>query len=280
VKDNQKTGPFKDAPIVSKKRSNEDNNSSSAQNLDDVKIGSDDRDPVAIKYSKTIGGKLFLVFNGKNYGPFDYVSKMVVHPDGKRFFAVVTIGGENPMATKMGMGNNFIINEGSLKQKIGDTNTIPNKFGVSDGFRHAMVLAMAQIKEEQRVVVTTSTGKKTDAPIMDLYGQGGLLKITDNGDILSVLAQSPTQLMLNGVEVGNFSVPLKSKDRLMIPLDVKKAVYYDKGKLYRADGTASDFKNVLFPKMINTANSSTIYYYKMHKNETGGYEVFLCKKSL
>ena len=40
-----------------------------------IEIGSEKKDPVAKQYSKTIANKLYIVFNGKNFGPYDFVGK-------------------------------------------------------------------------------------------------------------------------------------------------------------------------------------------------------------
>ena len=94
----------------------EENEDGSDNKSDEVALG-DNKDPVAIQYSKTIDGKLYLVFNGKNFGPYDFVSKMIVSHDKKHFFALVTIGSQNPMMAKMGMGNQFIVNEAGENKK-------------------------------------------------------------------------------------------------------------------------------------------------------------------
>jgi len=65
--------------------------------------------------SKTIDGKLYLVFNGKIFGPYHHIAKILVSPDKKHFFAAVTIEGEDNMTSKMGMGNSFMVSDAGLK---------------------------------------------------------------------------------------------------------------------------------------------------------------------
>ena len=107
-----------------------------------------------------------------------------------------------------------------------------------------------------------------------------MLTVADNGDIISILSQSPTQLMVNGEEAAAFKVPLKNLNRLFIMPDYKKSVYYQKGKLYRADGSEEALTGVTFPKFVNINNQPTIYYYKIQQTETGDKDVYLCKKIL
>lgn len=122
MEDGKRSGPFKDAPIESLQ-----DNEAAAK--DEISLGNNGKDAIALKYSKTINGKLHIVFNGKNYGPFDYVSKMLAAPNEKQFFALVTMGGDNNMAAQMGMGFTFIINESGLKQKLGSSGmSVPVKF--------------------------------------------------------------------------------------------------------------------------------------------------------
>lgn len=279
VDDGKRTGPFKESPVKSAKPADEEEGSSSSSDDDKVSMG-DDKDPVAIQYSKTIGGKLFIVFNGKNYGPYDHVAKMILSRDKKHFFALVTIGGANAMTTKMGMGNNFMVNEGTLKQKVGDgTMSMPLKFSASKGFKHCMATVMDQ--SSQKVVSVTSANKKEEGGMEALYsGSGGISFVNDNGDIVSVPSQSPTQILVNGNEVASFKVPIKSMDRLFLTPDISKSVYYEKGKLYKADGTEESLSGILFPKVVTVDNETAVYYFKIYKNESGARVVYLCKKVL
>jgi hypothetical protein len=276
IEDGKRSGPFKEAPIKSLK--NNDDESSSISNDDAVNLGSDKKDPVALQYTKTINNKLYIVFNGKNYGPYDYVSKMILSRDKKQFFALVTIGGENAMTTKMGIGFAFMVNEGALKQKAGsDGMSMPMKFSVSPGFKHCMVTLMDQ--KEQKVTAITSTGKQAEGSMTDLYsGNGNNSFVNDNGDIVSVPSQSPTQVLVNGNEVAAFKVPIKNMNRLFLTPDFSKSVYYEKGKLYRADGTEESLSDILFPKVITINNETAVYYFKIFKNESGVKDVYLCKK--
>jgi hypothetical protein len=276
IEDGNRTGPFKEAPIKSMKPAEEDEGSSD-NNRDEVSMG-EKKDPVAIQYSKTIDGKLYLVFNGKNYGPYDFVPKMVVSTDKKHFFALVTIGSQSPMMAKMGMGNQFIVNEAGLKQKAGSgAMAMPTKFSVSEGFKHAMATTMDQ--QTQKIISITTTGKQEEGSMADMYSGGGNKSfVNDNGDIISIPSQSPTQVLVNGKEAASFKVPIKSMDRLFLTPDISKSVYYEKGKIYRADGTEENLSGVLFPKVVTVGNETAVYYFKIYKTETGTKDVYLCKK--
>ena len=279
IEDGKRTGPFKESPVKSVKPLEEEDGSSSSKDDDKVSMG-DDKDPIAIQYSKTINGKLFIVFNGKNYGPYDHVGKMIVSRDKKQFFALVTIGGANTMTAKMGMGNNFMVNEAILKQKAGDgAMSMAMKFSVSKGFKHCMAVVMDQTA--QKVISITSANKKEEGSMEALYsGSGNISFVNDNGDIVSVPSQSPTQILLNGKEVATFKVPIKSMDRLFITPDISKSVYYEKGKLYKADGTEESLSGILFPKVITIKNVTAVYFFKIYKNDSGARVVYLCKKEL
>ncbi len=278
IEDGKRSGPFKESPVKSVKPADDDEGASSKDD-DKVSMG-DDKDPVAIQYSKTINGKLFIVFNGKNYGPYDHVGKMIVSRDKKQFFALVTIGGANAMTAKMGMGNNYMVNEGVLKQKAGDGGmSMAMKFSVSKGFKHCMAVVMDQTS--QKVISITSANKKEEGSMEALYsGSDNISFVNDNGDIVSVPSQSPTQILLNGKEVASFKVPIKSMDRLFITPDISKSVYYEKGKLYKADGTEESLSGILFPKVITIKNITAVYYFKIYKNDSGARAVYLCKKEL
>lgn len=280
VEDGKRSGPFKVAPIKSMKPS-EDNEDGNANNNDDnIAMGNDNKDPIAMQYSKTIGGKLNIVINGKIFGPYDYVSKMILSTDKKQFFALVTIGGENQMMTKMGMGNCYIVNENGLKQKVGTGGmSMPMKFSVSHGFKHCMASVMDQ--KNQKILSVTSTGKEEEGNMADMYaGNGNNSMVSDNGDIITIPAQSPTQILVNGKEAASFKVPIKSMDRLFLMPDVSKSVYYEKGKIYKADGTEQVVKGALFPKVVSINNETTLCYYRMYKNDSGAKEVYVCKTVL
>jgi hypothetical protein len=278
IEDGKRSGPFKESPVKSIKPADDDEDASSKDD-DKVSMG-DEKDPVAIQYSKTINGKLYIVFNGKNYGPYDHVGKMIVSRDKKQFFALVTIGGANAMTAKMGMGNNFMVNEGVLKQKAGDGGmAMAMKFSVSKGFKHCMAVVMDQTA--QKVISITSANKTEEGSMEALYsGTGNISFVNDNGDIVSVPTQSPTQILLNGKEVASFKVPIKSMARLFITPDISKSVYYEKGKLYKADGTEESLTGILFPKVVTIKNTTSVYYFKIYKNESGARVVYLCKKEL
>jgi hypothetical protein len=277
IQDGKRTGPFKDAPIKSAKQYSEDGETNDYKD-EKVTIGNDDRDPIAIKYTKTIGGKLFIVFNGKNYGPYDYVAKMLVSNDKKHFFAMVTIGGENAMTNKMGMGNTFLVSDGTLKLKIATGTSMPIKFSVSDGFKQCKGTVMDS--KTQKVTTVTSTGKQEEGNMADMYNDKNISLVNDNGDIVTVPAASPTQILVNGNEVASFKVPIKRKNNLFLLPDVSKSVYYQKGKIYRADGTEETLTGVVFPKVVTINKVTSLYYYKVYKNENGIREIYLCKKDL
>lgn len=273
ISNGERTGPFKNPPLKSA-RADEENGSAG----NDVSIG-DNKDPVAIQYSKTIGGKLHLVFNGKNYGPYDHVSKMVVSPDQKKFFASVTIGGANAMTSKMGMGNTYIVSSTGIKQKAGSNNTIPMKFYISASFTHAMVAVMEQTS--QKLLSITTSGKQTEADMADVYSGGDQkTMVSDKGDIITIPSQSPRQILVNGEEAASFKIPVESISRLTITPDVSKSVYYSNGKLYKADGTEVPLSGIFFPKIITEGNITSVYYFKVFKNETGIKDVYLCKKEI
>jgi hypothetical protein len=273
VSNGERTGPFKNPPL---KSSNAGNEGSSDEN--DVSMG-DKKDETAIQYAKTIGGKLHLVFNGKNYGPYDHVSKMVVSPDRKSFFASVTMGGQNAMTTKMGMGNTYIVGSNGAKQKAGSGSTIPMKFYVSESFTQAMVVVMEQTS--QKLFTVTTSGKQMEASMTDVYSGGeNKTMVSDKGDIISIPSQSPRQILVNGDEAASFKIPIENINRLTITPDVSKSVYYANGKLYKADGTEVALSGILFPKVITAGNVTAVYYFKIFKNESGVKDVYLCKKEI
>ncbi|RYY65418.1 MAG: hypothetical protein EOO13_17230 [Chitinophagaceae bacterium] len=116
------------------------------------------------QYSKTINGKLYIEFNGKNFGPYDYISKMLLSPDKKHFFAVVTIAGENNMTSRMGMGNTYMISDEGLKMQAGKGVTVPMKFYASRNFKHCMVTVLDQ--KTQMVTTVTSAGKHAEIGVV------------------------------------------------------------------------------------------------------------------
>ncbi len=280
VEDGNRTGPFTydKIPLPSMKK-DEDEEERSNSSDGNINLGNDKKDPVTLQYCKTIGGKLHIVFNGKNYGPFDHVAKIIESPDKKKFFALVTIGGASAVTAKMGMGNSFLINEGALKQKLSGPNSMPVRMLVSNGFKHGLGIVM--VNETQKILTISSTGKKAETGMEEMYsGGGGLLKVSDAGDIISVPAQSPAQILVNGEEAASFKVPITNSNRLFLLPDVKKSVYYEKGKLYRGDGSMEDVSYITFPKVVTLGTETALYYYKMRKNDSGDTGVFLCKKVL
>jgi hypothetical protein len=283
IEDGKRTGPFNEAPvkqmnIVSDKKNSEEDGNNNDDN-DKIEMGGDKKDPVAQQYSKTISNKLYIVFNGKNFGPYDFVGKMKVSPDKKKFWASVVIGGASDMTAKMGMGNSFLVNEAGLKQKGGDQNSFAVKMMISPSFSAAALSIMDNAG--QKAMTISSSGKKQEGNITDLYADGkSTMMIADNGDIISVPSQSPTQLMVNGNEAASFKIPIKAMNRLFIMPDYKKSVYYTKGKLYRGDGSEESLTGVTFPKFAMVNNQPTICYYKIHETETGDKDVYLCKKTL
>ncbi len=283
IEDGKRTGPFKEAPVkqmnmVSDKK-NSDEDDGSSEDEEKIEIGSDKKDPVAQHYSKTISNKLYIVFNGKNFGPYDFVGKMKVSPDKKKFWAAVVNGGASAMTAKMGMGNSYLVNEAGVKQKGGDQNSFAMKMMISPSFSAAALSIMDNTG--QKVMTVSSAGKQQEGNIEDLYSGGkAIMMVTDNGDIISVPTQSPTQLMVNGNEAAVFKVPIVHMSRLFLMSDYKKSVYYSKGKLYRGDGTEEALEGITFPKFATVNNQSAIYYYKIHETETGKKDIYLCKKIL
>jgi hypothetical protein len=204
---------------------------------------------------------------------------MKVSPDKKKFWAAVVIGGAVEMMAKMGMGNSFLVNEAGLKQKAGDQNSFPIKLMISNNFAAAAVGIVDNMT--QKTIIISSTGKKQEGNMNDLYaGEQPATSVADNGDIISVPSQSPTQLMVNGNEAAAFKVPVTSIRRLFILPDYKKSVYYQSGKLYRGDGSEESLTGIVFPKFVTIGNEHGIYYYKIHETETGDKDVYLCKKIL
>lgn len=277
VENGARTGPFKEAPMASLSRTME----ASTDNPDDeISMGNERKDPVALQYSKTINGKLFIVFNGKNYGPYDYVSKMLVSPDKKKFFAVVVNGGQTPMMAQMGMGNVYLVNEGSLNLRAGEGGmSLPLRFTINNSFTHCMATVMDQ--QSQQVLTISSAGKKESGNMADLYaGNSPRPILNDKGDIISIPAQSPTQLMVNGQEAANFKVPIRNRNLLYLTSDLSKSLYYENGVIYRGNGTEESLKDVLFPRFLTLNNETAVYYFNVYTNESGAKEVYLCKKVL
>jgi len=277
IENGKRTGPFKTSPIKSLQESDQQN---TLMDNEEINFGADQNDPVAAKYSKTISGKLYIVFNGKNFGPYDHVAKMIVSPDQKNFFALVTIGGDSEMTAKMGMGKSFMVNDGTLKLQAGTSSTsMPIRLMVSENFKHCMSIVMNQT--DQQMLLSTSAGKTTSASMADmLASDNSILLVSDKGDIVTVPSQSPTQILVNGEEAASFKVPIKSAFRLFIQPDIKKTVYYEGGKLYKADGTEENMSGVVFPKVLSLNNETAMYYYKIHANASGTKDVYLCKTVL
>lgn len=283
IVDGKRSGPFRDAPvdqmnIVSdKKYSTEDSGGSESD--DDIKMGNNEKDPVTAQYSKTINGKLYIVFNGKNFGPYDFIAKIKVSPDKKKFWAAVVTGGQSEMMTKMGMGNYALVNEAGVSQKSAGQNSFATRLIVSQNFNAAALSVMDNTS--QKAVVMSSAGKKQESSMADIYsGAKSNVLVAENGDIVSVLSQSPTQLLVNGNEAAAFKVPISNMNRLLILPDYKKSIYYQSGKIYHGDGTEEALTGIAFPKLVNLNNQPTIYYYKIYQNDNGDKEVYACKKVL
>ncbi|MFZ1528074.1 MAG: hypothetical protein WAT19_04940 [Ferruginibacter sp.] len=276
IDNGKRTGPFKEAPPIKSMKTSDDEYASSNEDDDKINMGGEQKDPVSMQYTKTIGGKLHIAFNGKNYGPYDYVGKMLLSPDKKQFFALVVMGGENAMMYKMGMGQYYMVNEKGLKQKIGGGMGMGLKFSASNGFVHCMASVMDN--KTQQIYNATSAGKQTEGSMADLYsGEKNKTMVSDKGDIISIPAQSPTQILVNGDEAARFAVPVKSLDRLFLMPDVSKSVYYSGGKLYKADGTTVSTKGIMYPKVVTVNNEVVMYYFKIYQNESGAKDVYLCK---
>jgi hypothetical protein len=285
IEDGNRSGPFKEAPvkqmnIISDKRNEEENSGSDDTDDGKIELGGDNRDKVAQQYSKTINNKLYIVFNGKNFGPYDYVAKMKVSSDKKKFWAAVIVGGQTDMMAKMGMGNSFLVNESGVKQKSSEENGMALKMMVSEHFA-AAALSIIENAKEQKAYIISSSGKKMEGNMTDMFSNDKAITIiAENGDIISVPSQSPTQLLVNGNEVAAFKVPVIATRRLFIMTDYKKSVYYTKGKLFYGDGREESLTGVMFPKMASVNNQPAIYYYKIHATDNGDKDVYLCKKVL
>lgn len=278
VEDGNRSGPF-DQPPVDRLYRNSPRQVADKEQDNNITIGNDKRDPVAQQYSKTINNQLFLVFNGKNYGPYDYVAKMLVSPDEKRFWAVVIIGGQVEMMAKMGMGNVFLVNEAGVKQKASADLAIPVKMFVSNEFKASALVTLDNAT--QKVQTVSSSGKIMEGSMSDLNNNDrSYTTVSDNGDIISVPSQSPRQLLVNGAEAAMFKVPVTNMLRLFIMPDYKKSVYYESGKIYRGDGSEESLSGILFPKMVALGKDQLICYYKILETENGAKDVYLCKKLL
>lgn len=282
IEDGKRSGPFREAPVAQmnivsdKKYTNEDSGGSDNDD-DNIKLGNDEKDPVTAQYSKTINSKLYIVFNGKNYGPYDFIAKIKLSPDKKKFWAAVVTGGQNDMLSKMGMGTYALINESGVVQKATGQNSFATKLIVSQNFTAAALSVMDNTS--QKAFVMSSTGKKQESSAADVYsGARSSISVAENGDIISVLSQSPTQLLVNGNEAAAFKVPITNMSRLFILPDYKKSVYYQSGKIYHGDGTEEPLTGITFPKFVLMNNQPIIYYYKIYQNDTGDKEVYLCKK--
>ncbi|MBL0144785.1 MAG: hypothetical protein IPP48_02530 [Chitinophagaceae bacterium] len=284
IEDGKRSGPFKEAPvaqmnIVSDKRDSDEDNGSSNNDDEKIDMGSGKKDAVTAQYSKTINNKLFIVFNGKNFGPYDFISKIKVSPDKKKFWAAVVIGGTTDMMAKMGMGNSFLVNEAGVKQKGGDGASFAAKMMVSQNFGAAALSILDNAG--QKAITISSAEKKQEGSMMDLYSDNkSTMMVADNGDILSIPSQSPTQLLVNGNEAAAFKVPVTNMRRLFIFPEYNKSVYYQSGKIYRGDGSEEALSGVTFPRFVTINKQPAIYYYKIYENETGDKEVYLCKKVL
>ena len=277
VADGKKTGPFQEAPM--NQLGGMKSEKMESVNDGKIELGPDKKDPLVQQYSKTIANKLYLVFNGKNFGPYDYVSKIIVSPDEKKFWAAVVIGGVNEMMSKMGMGNSFLVNESGIKQKAGSENSMGLQLLVSPEFKSAALSVMDNAT--QKILTTSSNGKVQEGSMAEMYSNEQTnLWVADNGDLVWVPNQSPRQLLVNGEEVAMFKVPITSVRRLFLHPDYKKSTYYDAGKLYRGDGTEENLSGVLFPKFVVLNGQRAIYYYKVYEPSQGIKDVYLCKKAL
>ncbi len=271
------TNPYKEAGIkilTDKKNYDTDENEA---NDGSIELGQKSNDKITLQYTKTINNKLHIVFNGKTFGPYDYICKIIPSQDNKKFWAVVTIGGESSMTAQMGMGNNFLINESGVKQKLGNQEVLPYKLMVSEHDKAAMVMLINATS--QSAMCLSSSGKKQEGTMMMLNNEG-ILYVADNGDIVSVPSQSPTQVLVNGNEVASFSTPIENKNNLIITENYKNLLYYKSGKLYKADGSTESISGVLFPKHVRINNQDYISYFRILKNENGQKDVYLCKKQL
>lgn len=278
VEDGKRSGPFATPPVEQLYR-NAIAQVGDGEEDNKINIGSDQRDPVAQQYSKTINNKLFIVFKGKNYGPYDYIAKMVVSPDEKKFWAAVVVGGMSELTSKMGMGNVLLVNDAGVNQKTPSENGMPAKFYVSNSFTAAAVSILDNIN--QKVFTVSSSGKTTEGNMTDLYNNDkSFTSVADNGDIISVPSQSPRQLLVNGEEAAVFKVPVTNLSRLFIMPDYKKSAFYQGGKIYRGDESEEALTGVVFPKLVAVGKDHLICYYKIHETENGAKDVYLCKKNL
>ncbi|MBX9784124.1 MAG: hypothetical protein K2X48_12615 [Chitinophagaceae bacterium] len=278
IEDGTRSGPFKEPPVSQLRAMVQKPENETGDNNDDgrIELGGNKKDPVAMQYSKTISNKLYIVFNGKNYGPYDFVAKMVVSPDKKKFWAAVVSGGA---VAYMGMGKTFLVNEAAVKQTAGDDASFPAKLMVSNTFSAAALTILDN--SGQKSITVSSTGKKQEGNVNEVYtGNKSSTTVADNGDIISIPSQSPTQLMVNGTEAASFKVPVTSLSRLFILPDYKKSVFYQSGKLYRGDGSEESLTGVVFPKFVKLGNEYAVYYYKIAEQDNGDKDVYLCKKIL
>ncbi|MDX2047312.1 MAG: hypothetical protein SFU87_11030 [Chitinophagaceae bacterium] len=275
IENGQKTGPFKQPP--GRTRVSKDDESANESSFK-TKSSGNGPDPVAAQYSKTIDGKLYIVFNAKNYGPYDFVSLMLASPDKKRFYAVVVSGSDNPMMAKMGMGNCYLINEAQLKQQIGKGMAMGMSLEASSNFKYCLAHVMDQ--QDQKIKAFTNNGNKQEYSMTEMYTSGNNMWLDNNGNIVTIPPQSPTQVMVNGKEVASFQVPVTNRNNLLLTPDPKYSVYYTEGKIYKADGSMEDASNILFPRLGVVNNKAAIFWLKAYKNESGGKDVYVCKKEL
>ncbi len=261
IDNGNRTGPFSVPSIES---------ANSSSNLND----DGDGEKVAKEYTKTVNGKLMLVFNGKSYGPFFMISEMQVSADKKHFFALVI---EGASLTAMSDGSSLISDIGTSPLKL---NGIGTKLMVSHNFKHA-IAAVMDTKGKGEVYMVTSEGKKTGpVDMMSAMGSNGETWLSDDGTVYSIPSQSPRELVVNGNGVAKFAVDI-SRSRLAIAPDPAKSVFYDEGTLYRGDGTKEVDKNVVFPHIAAINGALYLCWFQVYKNpETNKKDVYVCKKPL
>ena len=251
-----RTGPFDEPPLNSI--------SPNAKHSNDLE-GSD---VTAKKYTKLENGKPTIQFNGKTYGPYFMIMEMVVSEDKKHFFATAIEG------TNIAAGG-VLVSE-NAKQKLPG---MASKLKVSYNFKYAMCMAM-DISNGGNAYFITNTGKKTGPYDMMAAMQMADGWLDENGNIITIPQQSPTELLVNGVSVAKFDIEI-DKDKLIMSPDPAKSVVFDDGVVYKGDGTKVKADHVLYPHFVTLNNVINICWFQLYKNpQTNNKEIYVCKKPL
>jgi hypothetical protein len=265
IDNGNRTGPFDDSPITSKRAESGESGSASSLEGDEK---------VAKKYTKLANGKPTIVFNGKTYGPYLMVQSMVVSADKQHFFAVALEG--NSMMD-MSKGKGVLFSEKGKQELPG----MPFKLKASPGFSVAVATVMdmkAANNGNSNYVMVNSKGKKS-GPI-DIMSSGGDDWLDEEGNVYSIPSQSPTELLVNGVGVAKFDIEIE-KSRLVIAPDPSKSIMYMNGKIYNADGTISKSEKAIYPSIVMINNVMNLCWFQLYKNPaTNQKEVYVCKKPI